>query len=186
MPELKDSRRELFCKQYICGANQMQAAIRAGYSAKSARSISSRLMENDNVRTRIAELMDEKDAKLIATGDEVLRYLTAVMRGEYPDGEKVTDDIAMSPGCGDGLARTEHTSVWVDTRNRTRAAELLGKRHALFTDKVQMAMEPITIVDDVPGREGESPTSCDKRSVQQRTRDQALRRARAAKEGRTQ
>lgn len=144
-------KQERFCKEYLIDCNASAAYVRAGYSPKGANSLSARLMAKDSVRARIAGLMAEKDSALIATGDEVLRYLTQVLRGQGPDGEPMTEDVAMPVGCGEGCSEIEHTEVRVSTRDRTKAAELLGKRYGLFTEKVELTDDRPVIIDDVKG-----------------------------------
>ena len=56
MPELRNPRREQFCQQYVVDLNQTQAAIRAGYSAKTANVKGSQLMGFPEVAARVAEL----------------------------------------------------------------------------------------------------------------------------------
>lgn len=108
--------------------NVCKAGERAGCSQRTA----FRFMDNPDVRQHIDELMDELMAEIksekIADATEVMEYLTAVMRGE-------TKEELVMPG---GL-EPEIVEVAPNTRNRLRAAELLGKRHRLFTAKVEVA-----------------------------------------------
>ena len=75
--------------------------------------------------------MAEKESELIADQDEVLRYLTAVMRGESTAEEIVVE------GTGDGCSEARTMEKAPSEKERLKAAELLGKRYALFTDKVE-------------------------------------------------
>ena len=60
MAELDNPRRESFCREYVIDVtNQAAAAVRAGYSAKTAAQQASRLLKNVNVKERIAELQQE-------------------------------------------------------------------------------------------------------------------------------
>lgn len=79
----------------------------------------------------IAKRMAEKESELIADQDEVLRYLTAVMRGESTAEEIVVE------GTGDGCSEARTMEKAPSEKERLKAAELLGKRYALFTDKVE-------------------------------------------------
>ena len=150
MAVIKNAKWERFCIEYLIDANATQAYIRAGYSEKGAHRLAARLMANDGIRARIAELTAQRDRTLVAQADEVLQYLTAVMRGEYPDGSPVLEDVPMVVGTGKGKSRIQHTATQVNSRERTKAAELLGKRHGLFTDKVVLEAEPVTIINDIP------------------------------------
>lgn len=109
----------LFATEYIKTANATQAALKAGYSENSARQQGSRLLSNANVSQYIQQHMEQKNSNTIATADEVLQYLTRVMNGEEKDA----------------------FGLDVSVNDRTKAAELLGKRHMLFTDKVKLDAE---------------------------------------------
>ena len=87
-------------------------------------------------------LIDCNGTRAYKTADakEVLEYLTSVMRGERKD--EVLRFI------GDGYQDT--TTLQVLTKECLRAAELLGKRFGLFTEKVQMDISPVTIIDNIP------------------------------------
>lgn len=118
-----NARQELFCKEFIIDGNASKAYVRAGYSKHASNSLSSRLMERADIKARITELMAEKEEALIAKGDEVLRYLSSVMRGE------TFDEVIDKDG---GVHKLK-----VAERDRIKAAELLGKRYMLFTDKAE-------------------------------------------------
>ena len=76
----------------------------------------------------------------IADGIEVLQYLTELMRGEHK--EQVLRGV--------GMGEQVKTNMEVSAKDRIKAAALLGKRHALFTDKQEIsATNLVTIVDDI-------------------------------------
>lgn len=134
----------LFATEYIKTANATQAALKAGYSENSARQQGSRLLSNANVSQYIQSHMEKKNKSTIATADEVLEYLTKVMNGEEKDAFGLDTSIA----------------------DRTKAAELLGKRHMLFTDKVKLDAE---IEIDISDRMKQARVKSDE--VQQGTTD---------------
>ena len=77
----------------------------------------------------IKERLDKKEDERIATANEVLRYLTAVLRGEEKD--QFGFDASL--------------------KDRNKAAELLGKRYMLFTDKVEQTNKgDINVVFNIP------------------------------------
>ena len=81
---------------------------------------------------------------MIAKQDEVLKYLTSVMRGQSES------EIVVVEGCGDGMSQAVKIKKLPDEREQLKAAELLGKRYRLFTDKVEVeGAVPIVIVDDI-------------------------------------
>ena len=121
-----------FCKEYLLDSNGKQAAIRAGYSAKTAKEMAANLLTKVNIQNEIRRLMEVKDAELIASQDEVLKYLTAVLRGESEA------EIVVVEGDGGGCSSARRIHKAPDERERLKAAELLGKRYMLFTDRAQI------------------------------------------------
>ena len=84
MAKLTD-RQELFCREYLVDLNATQAVIRAGYSPKNAGYCGSRLLDNPDVKSRIAELMDERNEMLNITSDYVLRRLEEIDKLDIAD-----------------------------------------------------------------------------------------------------
>lgn len=126
------ARQKRFCDEYLIDLNATQAAIRAGYSARSARQIADRNMSNDDIQEYIKNRMDEKDKALIANQDEVLKYLTQVLRGESQSEIVVVENI------GDFTSEARRIQKAPDEKERLKAAELLGRRYNLFSDKMKV------------------------------------------------
>ena len=80
MAELTPKQKR-FCDEYLIDLNATQAAIRAGYSEKTAKQIATENLSKPYLQEYIAERMGEKEKSLIADQNEVLEYLTAVLRG---------------------------------------------------------------------------------------------------------
>lgn len=125
-------KQKRFCEEYLIDLNATQAAIRAGYSKKTAYSQGQRLLKNVEGQEYLAELMDKKESELIASQDEVLKYLTSVMRGKSKSTEIVVEGIGA--GCSEARTVLKEPSE----KERLKAAELLGKRYGLYTDKVEL------------------------------------------------
>jgi phage terminase small subunit len=66
-------KQEQFCREYLIDLNQTQAAIRAGYSERSAQQMANRLMLNDVIQARISELKKEREDRTEITADRVLQ-----------------------------------------------------------------------------------------------------------------
>ena len=118
-------KKQLFADEYLIDLNATRAAKRAGYSEKTAYSSGQRLLKDVDVSAYISQRMAEKEAELIANQDEILKYLTAVMRKET---------------LSSVLARTELGAEKViekppDEKEALKAAELLGKRYGLWEKK---------------------------------------------------
>ena len=124
-------KQKRFCDEYLIDLNATQSAIRAGYSEKTAYSQGQRMLKNVEVKEYIDKRMATKDKKLIADQDEVLRYLTSVLRGE-----SVSEEIVVE-GTGDGCSEARKIKKAPSEKDKLKSAELLGKRYGIYTDKIQ-------------------------------------------------
>lgn len=84
MKELTPKQRA-FADYYIEIGNATEAAKRAGYSQKYLNTHASKMLQNATISAYIAERMQPTEQKRIATGDEVMEFFTAVMKGEVKD-----------------------------------------------------------------------------------------------------
>lgn len=138
-----NKRRQRFCDEYLIDLNATQAAIRAGYSPKTAYSIASEYLNNPEIKAYISERMKGKDDELIAQQDEVLRYLTSVMRGFS------SSEVVVVEGIGMGVSKARAMQKKPDEKERLKAAELLGKRYGLYTEKMDVeGAIPVVITGD--------------------------------------
>lgn len=139
-----NDKQKMFYKEYLIDTNATQAAIRAGYSKKTAYSQGQRLLKHVEGQEFMRELMAEKEKSLIADQDEVLKYLTSVLRGESQSEVVVVENI------GDYMSEARKVQKAPDEKERLKAAELLGKRYSLFTDKmnVDVALPVVLSGDD--------------------------------------
>lgn len=137
-------KERIFADEYVKTTNGTQSAITAGYSEKTASVTGSKMLRKPKVRQYIDAIMSERSKDTIATADEVLEYLTRVVRGEEKDAFGLDVSVA----------------------DKTKAAELLGKRHMLFTDKVKLDAE---IEIDISDRMKQARVKSDE--VQQGTTD---------------
>lgn len=119
-------KQKRFIDYYIETANATESAKKAGYSPKTAKNIGAENLTKLNyfIQERLQQLEDSR----IASQEEVLQYLTKVMRGEEKD----------SFGLDASL------------QDRTKCAELLGKRYGTFKEKVDVTGNiPVVIQDDI-------------------------------------
>ena len=105
-----NARKRAFVREYLVSGNATQAAIRAGYSPKSAHSCGPRLMENADVRAAIADGQKVLEQSGIASAEERRAFWTAMMRD--------LDAPAVA---------------------RLRASELLGKNQGDFVERHELA-----------------------------------------------
>ncbi|UNE49946.1 terminase small subunit [Bacillus amyloliquefaciens] len=138
-------KQKRFADFYIELGNATEAARKAGYSQKTAKSIGQENLTKPDIKSYIKERLAEKDAKRVASQDEILEFLTAVMRGEK------TEQIPV--GIGEGAQELEDKDPYL--KDRVKAAELLGKRHGMWTEKVDMTGEfAVQFIDDSGDDEG--------------------------------
>lgn len=121
-------KQKRFADEYIISANATAAAIKAGYSKKTARSIGQENLTKPDIKAYIDERLEKLESEKIATQEEVLQYLTSIMRGDQQ--EKTLISV--------GEFGQKIVDIDVGAKDRIKAAELLGKRYRLFTDKVEM------------------------------------------------
>ena len=143
-------KQKRFCDYYIETGNATEAAIRAGYSQKTARFIGAENLTKPNIKKYIDDRLREIEDKRIAKAEEVLKYLTSVMRGEE------TEEVVVVEGTGEGASEARIIEKQVSARDRIKAAELLGKRYSLFTDRIYVGgTVGVTIIDDISCDEDE-------------------------------
>jgi phage terminase small subunit len=136
------AKQKRFCDEYLIDLNATQAAIRAGYSKKTAGAIGTENLQKPLIKNYIEERMAEKEKNLIADQDEVLKYLTSVLRGEGHE------EMVVVEGQGDGFSRAAVVTRDICPKDRMKAAELLGKRYSLFKDSVKLDVTPVVIGGD--------------------------------------
>jgi phage terminase small subunit len=149
------ARQKRFCEEYLIDLNATQAAIRAGYSKKTANEQAAQNLAKLSIQEYIREKMNEKDDELIAKQDEVLKTLTRILRRQEKEVIVVTCKERTSGYDENGkkviTEREVPQLVEIPTQIKdvNRAAELLGKRYGLYTDKVeqQVDMDLNIIVD---------------------------------------
>ena len=82
-------KQQTFVDEYIKTGTAYQSAIRAGYSEKYAKSSSHKLLENVGIKSRDRQTNGKTEKDAIADQDEILQYLTSVLRGEITDQELI-------------------------------------------------------------------------------------------------
>lgn len=133
-------KQQRFCDEYLIDLNATQAAIRAGYSQKTANRIASENLSKPVIKEYIAARMAEKESELIADQDEVLKYLTRVMRGES------RSSVVVVESTGDFASEAREFEKSPDEKERLKAAELLGKRYGLYVDKSNVNLTQIPVI----------------------------------------
>lgn len=142
------AKQKRFCDEYLVDLNATQAAIRAGYSRKTAYSIGVENLKKPEIKKYIEKRMAEKEKELIADQNEVMKYLSAVMRREKTESVVVTLSKEKSLYAPDANGTMRKQTVKEDIpqiveiparlSDANKAAELLGKAYGIYTDKVDM------------------------------------------------
>lgn len=109
-------KQQAFADYYLETGNATESAKLAGYSKKTANVIGAENLAKPYIREYIDERLKEASEKRIAKADEVLEYFTRVMRGEEKDAFGLDASLT----------------------DRNKAAENLGKRYGLFTEKKEI------------------------------------------------
>lgn len=133
-------KQQKFADYYVELGNAEQAALKAGYSKNYARGQSYKLLANVGVKSYIEKRMEELKTERVADQQEILEFLTAVVRGEVAEPVAVLD--------GDGRQKVVNLQPSVQTRRS--AAVDLGKRYAMWTEKQQVEVEgAVQFIDDI-------------------------------------
>ena len=158
------AKQKRFVEEYMIDLNGAAAAIRAGYSAKSARQIGAENLTKPDLRARIDEAMAERSRRTGINADVVIRELARI--GLLNAGKVVnfSDATVKDTAAEDDLAaiatlkvKTSETDQGttvereVKFHDKNKALELLGRHLGMFNDKLQVSGEgTVKIVDDIP------------------------------------
>ena len=140
-----NERQRRFADEYIINANATDAAIKAGYSEKTARSQGQRLLTKVDISEYIKKRMDEIQDEKILTQKQILVMLSEIASGQAKETTVVTTKVAelmTDPVTGKSVKVYNEIPQLVEyptkNKDRNKALELLGKRHQMWTDKVDI------------------------------------------------
>ncbi len=132
-------KQKRFADYYIETGNATEAAIKAGYSKKTARVIGQENLTKPAIKEYIEQRLKQMEDERIADAKEVLQYLTSVMRGE------TEEEIVGFTEFG-----VERVRKMPYIKDRVKAAELLAKRYGLLNENMNLTAEmAVKIVDDI-------------------------------------
>lgn len=130
MAKLTD-KQTAFVREYLVDLNATQAAIRAGYSERTASRIGPQLLGKTCVREAIEKAQAKRAQRVEVTQDYVLSNLVEVV-------ERTMQRAPVLDRKGEQVTDEEGRAVWTfDAKGANRALELLGKHLGIFTDKVR-------------------------------------------------
>ncbi len=138
-------KQKRFCDEYLKDLDSIRAYM-SSYTNVKDRLTASKAAYNLMIKPHVREYLDEKlkeiESNKIADVAEIMEYLTNVMRGEEQSEE------LMTIGKGNGFTEITRESKKPTTAERTRAAELLGKRYGMFTDNYKAEISVPTFVGE--------------------------------------
>lgn len=117
-------KQQRFVDEYIISGNATQAAIRAGYSKKTARFVGAENLTKPNIKVELEKRNDEIKSQKTMDMQEVMERLAAIARGETVE-QQVTNKGTV-------------VEVEPKTSDQIRAMELIGKRYGAWTDKKEV------------------------------------------------
>jgi len=130
MSELNE-KQKAFCREYIIDNNATQAAIRAGYSKRSAEACASRLLTKDKIKEHVEELR-KKATKNSRGAEWVIEQLERVVLMGLGDEEQ---PVVTKEGQGGGITTTSSQKLRkADLVAAKGALDLLGKYHGIFSE----------------------------------------------------
>lgn len=146
-----NEKQKRFCEEYLIDLNATQAAIRAGYSVKTAAEQSSRLLTNVNIQNEISTKMAERSKRTGVNQDRIVQELARLAFCNLTDvvdrdgkirDSATEDDLACiesmkvkktSIGNGENISDSEEREVKI--YSKLKALELLGKHLGMWRDK---------------------------------------------------
>lgn len=131
-------RQKIFADHYIISLNATEAYKKAYPNIKNIKTAEvngSKLLRNTKVKAYIDEQLEKLKSERVADQQEVLEFLTSVMRGEVTEPLLVLD--------GEGYQRVVEAKPSVATR-RASAVDL-GKRYGLFVDRQEITQRVVEI-----------------------------------------
>ena len=128
-------KQEAFCLHYAKTGNATESYKIAGYNCKndnSAGANARRLLLNEKIKGRLAELTEEMASEKIAGIREIQERLTSILRGELQEEQVVVE------GCGDGVSEAKIIRRQPQLKDVIKAGETLGKMQGAFDTKANI------------------------------------------------
>ena len=155
-------KQKRFVEEYLIDLNATQAAIRAGYSPRSAKQIGQENLYKPAIQNAIDKAMAERSRRTGISQDRVIMELAKIaflnpvdvidMDAATVRGEANRDDTACISSVKIKTIPTDDGAITereVKTYDKLKALELLGKHLGMFTDKLRLdAAVPVMIVGE--------------------------------------
>lgn len=125
-------KQERFCQEFVATGNATQSAITAGYSEKSARAVSSRLLTYANVQERIKELTGEIKNEKIIDARKMQEVLTSIILQESEE------EVVVVEGIGDGCSEAVTKKKKPSQSDRIKAIQLLARMQGVLDNSATL------------------------------------------------
>lgn len=138
-------KQKAFCDYYIESLNATESYKKAYPNCKkdaTARTNSSKLLTNTNIKKYIDEQLQQMQSNRIADATEVLEYLTRIIRNEE------TEEAVLTVNTGDFTSEVRKVQKEISAKDKIKAAELLGKRYGLYTEKIEADVNQVIFVGE--------------------------------------
>ena len=175
------AKQEQFCQEYLIDLNATQAAIRAGYAEKTARTIAAQNLAKLNIDNRIQELQSKRAKKVEIDQERVLKEymvvglsrindyfdidpntgeLTLKSFDEMPEGasraiESIQQDRIIKE-TADGAQILVHDKIKIKLWNKLNALEMISRHTGGFNEKKDDEKAPVNIYNIIGGPNGDS------------------------------
>lgn len=160
MAKLTD-KQQCFVDEYLVDLNATQAAIRAGYSAKTADQQGSRMLANVKVKQAVAEKQAQRSKRTGVNQDRVVLELAKVAFAKMTDivdsNGKIKEDASPDDlACIESIKYKESDNEYggsvereVKIASKLKALELLGKHLGMWSDKFNVTVDKSEKLDDI-------------------------------------
>ena len=161
-------KQKLFAEEYFKDLNATQSAIRAGYSKKTAYAIGQENLKKPEIQKAIQELMNKRSKINEITADNVLKELASIAFADSTDYAKIkhktvvndvtgekeevtyveftdTDDLSEEQKKAISTIKYTRNGIAVETHNKLKALELLGKHLGMFEEQQEEQQVIVTI-----------------------------------------
>lgn len=156
MQELNQKQKR-FCDEYLIDLNATQAAIRAGYSKKTARQTGMENLTKPYIQKYIQERIKNREQRTEITQDKVIQELAAIAFSNGTDFARVieksndeghkwkevevinTDDLPEEKKKAIAAIKETKFGINIETCDKVKALELIGKHLGIFKDKIELS-----------------------------------------------
>ena len=163
------AKQRVFVQEYLIDLNATQAAIRAGYSEKTAVVQGARLLTNANVGEAINQALELREKRAEITADRVLAELAKIAFADGSDFARMvtretedgpvtdvvfydTDTLPKDKKAAISAIKKTKYGIAVETYDKIKALELIGRHLAMFTDKLNVSSDNVTLRETLNDR----------------------------------